>query len=182
MLSGISIVATLALATAALANPIAGGTCNPTITGSGISITSGGLELGYLTSASGAPIISQAVTTGSPEFLAEESTIFNGGFILKDSAQPSQAPQLLLTDIEGSQIPRLEDRATPDAQGWEFICSTCDDPNTVGNGGVIASNCSIVSGGSGKCLQIGSIVGAAATIVTCANLGSGSQYFDIYLA
>ncbi|KAJ7204109.1 hypothetical protein GGX14DRAFT_647558 [Mycena pura] len=148
MLSGISIAAALVLASAVSANPIARGTCNPTITGSAISIASGGLELGYLTSASGAPILAQTLTTGSPEFFAEESTTLNGSFILKDSNQPSQAFQLPLTDIEGEQIPRLEDRLRPGySQEWEFICSTCDDPNAVGNGGVIASSCIIVSGG-----------------------------------
>ncbi|KAJ7097662.1 hypothetical protein C8R44DRAFT_369002 [Mycena epipterygia] len=181
MFSVFSLVASLALARAAVANPVARAACNPTLAGSGISISSGSLEIGYSSSVAGAPIISQALTASSPEFIAEASTITNGGFVLKDANQPNQAAGLFPTFVNGAL--ELATLVTPEdgKQGWGFVCSTCNDPATVGTGGVVASGCNIVSGWSGQCLQIGSAAGDAVTIVNCADLGSGPQYFDVYL-
>lgn len=83
MLSLPSIIASLALSHVAFANPIsARAACNPDLAGRGINIASGSLELGYASSVAGASIISQALSPGV-EFIAEASTIFNGGFVLK---------------------------------------------------------------------------------------------------
>lgn len=57
--------------------------CNPVLAGSGISITSGGLELGYASSTAGAAIISQTFTSTAAEFIAETYPTTNGGFYLK---------------------------------------------------------------------------------------------------
>lgn len=83
MFSVVSIVASLVLARAAVANPVARAACNPTLAGNGISIASGSLEVGYTSSVAGASIISQALTTTGAEYIAEASTITNGGFVLK---------------------------------------------------------------------------------------------------
>jgi hypothetical protein len=83
MFSVISILASLVLARVAIATPVARAACNPTLAGIGISIASGSLELGYASSVAGAPIISQALSASSPEFIAVASTIANGGFVLK---------------------------------------------------------------------------------------------------
>ncbi|KAJ7182789.1 hypothetical protein C8R43DRAFT_968095 [Mycena crocata] len=182
MFSTIFIVVSLIFGRATIGNPVARAACNPTLAGSGISIASGNLELGYASSVSGAPIISQALSPTSPEFIAEAATISNGGFILKDSNQDNHAAGLFPTWVNG--VLKLETLVTPEdgKQGWGFICSTCNNPSTVGEGGVIASSCNVVSGWTGQCLQIGNAAGDAVTVANCADLGSGSQYFDIYLA
>jgi hypothetical protein len=84
MFSVTSIVASLVLARVALATPVARGACNPALaSGTGISIASGNLELGYASSVAGAPIISQALSTTAVEFISVASTVSNGGFVLK---------------------------------------------------------------------------------------------------
>jgi hypothetical protein len=84
MFSVTSIVASLVLARVALATPVAHGACNPALaSGTGISIASGNLELGYASSVAGAPIISQALSTTAVEFISVASTVSNGGFVLK---------------------------------------------------------------------------------------------------
>ncbi|KAJ7097654.1 hypothetical protein C8R44DRAFT_949230 [Mycena epipterygia] len=119
MLSIFDIVASLALARAAVANPVARATCNPAVTDSGISIGSGNLELGYASSVVGAPIISQALTPAGPEFIAEASTIANGGFVLKDVNQPNQATALFPTLVNGALS--LETLVSPeDGQAHKF--------------------------------------------------------------
>ncbi|KAJ6598260.1 hypothetical protein DFH09DRAFT_1272041 [Mycena vulgaris] len=180
MLSAVSIITSLALAGAAMGNPIARAACNPNMAGSGVSIASGNLELGYSSSVAGAAIISQVLSATGPEFIAEASTISNGGFVLKDSNQDNHAAGLFPTWVNGAI--ELETLVTPEdgKQGWGFVCSTCNDPTTVGDGGVIASACNVVSGWTGQCLQIGSSAGDPVTIANCADLGSGSQYFDVY--
>ncbi|KAJ7097659.1 hypothetical protein C8R44DRAFT_748370 [Mycena epipterygia] len=187
MFSVSSIIASLVLASAAVANPVARAACNPKIAGSGISIGSGNLELGFSGSVAGAPIISQALTPAGPEFIVEVSTISNGGFVLKsltpcthrDVDQPNQAPGLFPTNVNGAV--ELQTLVTPEdgTQGWGFVCSTCNDPTTVGAGGAVASGCNVVSAFSGQCLQIGSAVGDAVTLATCTDLGSGPQSFDV---
>ncbi|KAJ6482478.1 hypothetical protein C8R45DRAFT_1099764 [Mycena sanguinolenta] len=182
MFSVTSLALSLALARMAMANPVARGACNPAIAGTGISIASGSLEIGYSSSVAGAPIISQALTATAPEYIAEASTIANGGFVLKDVNQPNQAPGLYPTFVNGTI--ELQTLVTPEdgKQGWGFVCSTCNDPSTVGAGGVIASSCNVVNGWTGQCLQVGAAAGDAVAIANCADLGSGSQYFDVYLA
>lgn len=81
MFSVIYIVASVVLAVTA--NPVARAACNPALAGTGISIASGTLELGYASSVAGASIISQALAATSAEFIGEASTITNGGFVLK---------------------------------------------------------------------------------------------------
>jgi hypothetical protein len=50
----------------------------------GISIANAGLELGYTNPVTpGAPVISQALTASSPEFIPENPTTFTGGSLLK---------------------------------------------------------------------------------------------------
>ncbi|KAJ7677996.1 hypothetical protein DFH06DRAFT_1465806 [Mycena polygramma] len=182
MFSVISIVTSLVLARVAMANPVTRAACNPALAGTGISIASGNLELGYASSVAGAPIISQALTATAAEFIGEASTITNGGFVLKDANQENQAVGLFPTLVNGAI--QLQTLVTPEdgTQGWGFVCSTCTDPSTVGAGGVIGSACNVVSGSTGQCLQIGSAAGDAVTIANCADVGSGSQYFDVYKA
>ncbi|KAJ6551231.1 hypothetical protein B0H19DRAFT_1156976, partial [Mycena capillaripes] len=182
MFSVFSIVASLVLARAAIANPVARATCNPALAGTGITIASGTLELGYASSVAGAAIISQALSATSAEYIGEASTITNGGFLLKDANQDNHAAGLFPTWVNGAI--QLQTLVTPEdgTQGWGFVCSTCNDPTTVGEGGVIASSCNVVSGWTGQCLQIGSSAGAPVTIANCADLGSGPQYFDVYKA
>ncbi|KAJ6618146.1 hypothetical protein B0H10DRAFT_2217918 [Mycena sp. CBHHK59/15] len=183
MLSVFSIVASLALASTAAANPVAArAACNPTLAGSGISIASGGLELGYASSVAGAPLISQPLSATAAEFIAVTSSVSNGGFILKDVNQDNHAAGLYPSYVNGAL--ELETLVTPQdgKQGWGFVCSTCNDPTTVGAGGVVGASCNVVNGWTGQCLQIGSASGDPVTIVNCADLGSGSQYFDVYLA
>ncbi|KAJ7489003.1 hypothetical protein FB451DRAFT_1552922 [Mycena latifolia] len=182
MFSVFSILASLALTRAALANPVARGpACNPNMAQSGISIASGTLEVGYASSVAGAPLISQALSANSPEFIVVNATTVNGGFVLKDANQDNHSAGLYPTWVNGAI--KLETLVTPEdgKQGWGFICSTCNDPTTVGAGGVIASSCNIRNGWTGQCLQIGNAAGAPVTIANCADLGSGSQYFDVYL-
>ncbi|KAJ7769695.1 hypothetical protein DFH07DRAFT_282316 [Mycena maculata] len=183
MFSVVFIVASLALARAAVANPVARAACNPTLAGNGISIGSGTLEVGYSNSVAGAPIISRALTTtAAAEYIAETTTIFNGGFLLEDANQPGSAAGLFPTNVDG--VLSLETLVTPEdgTQGWGFVCSACNDPTTVGAGGVLASGCNVVSGTTGQCLQIGSAAGDAVTVATCTDLASGPQSFDVYLS
>ncbi|KAJ7705573.1 hypothetical protein B0H17DRAFT_1175362 [Mycena rosella] len=181
MFSAFFIIAALALVRAGVANPIARAACNPTMAGSGISIVSGNLEVGYASSVAGAPLISQALTTNAAEYIAEAATTANGGYVLKDVNQSNQAPGLFPTWVNGAL--ELETLVTPEdgKQGWGFVCSTCNDPTTVGASGLLASGCNVVNGWTGQCLQIGSAVDAPVTIANCADLGSGSQYFDVYV-
>ncbi|KAJ7472403.1 hypothetical protein B0H11DRAFT_2038876 [Mycena galericulata] len=182
MLTISSIVASLFLAGAAVANPVARAACNPTIAGSGITIASGNLAVGYSSSVAGAPIISQALVSTAALYIAEASTISNGGFVLKDADQPGTAAGLYPTNVNGALS--LETLVTPEdgTQGWGFVCSACNSASTTGEGGVIASGCNVVSGATGQCLQIGSAAGAAVTVAECTDLGSGAQSFDVYLA
>ncbi|KAF8189483.1 hypothetical protein K438DRAFT_1763695 [Mycena galopus ATCC 62051] len=183
MFSFISIATSLVLARVAIANPAARAACNPVLTGAiGISIGNGNLEVGYAGSIAGAAIISQALTAGAAEYIPEASTISNGGFLLKDVNQPGSAAGLFPTLVNGTV--ELETLVTPEdgTQGWGFVCSTCNDPSTVGVAGVIGSLCNVVNGATGQCLQIGSAAGDGITVATCADLGSGSQYFDVYLS
>jgi hypothetical protein len=83
MLSVFSILSALVLAQSAAANPVARSACNPTLAGFGISIGSGSFEVGYSSSVAGAPLITQTLTTTGAEYIAETSTITNGGFVLK---------------------------------------------------------------------------------------------------
>ncbi|KAF8129450.1 hypothetical protein K438DRAFT_2136921 [Mycena galopus ATCC 62051] len=183
MFSVLSITMSLVLARLAIVNPAARAACNPVLTGAiGISIGNGNLEVGYAGSIAGAAIISQALTPGPAEYIPEASTISNGGFVLKDVNQPGSAAGLFLTLLNGAI--ELETLVTPEdgTQGCEFVCSTCNDPSTVGVRGVISSSCSVVNGATGQCLQIESAAGDVVTVATCADLGSGSQYFDVYLS
>ncbi|KAF7377522.1 hypothetical protein MSAN_00174300 [Mycena sanguinolenta] len=182
MFSVISIALSLALARMATANPVARAACNPVLAGNGISIASGSLEMGYSSSVAGASIISQALTATAAEYVAVAATITNGGFVLKDVNQPNQAAGLYPTWVNGAI--ELQTLVTPEdgTQGWGFVCSECNDPSTVGAGGVIGSSCNVVNGWTGQCLQIGAAAGDAVTIANCADLGSGSQYFNVYLA
>ncbi|KAJ7489202.1 hypothetical protein FB451DRAFT_1553074 [Mycena latifolia] len=182
MFSVVSVLASLALARAAAANPVARAACNPSMAGAGVSIASGSLQIGYASSVAGAPIISQALSAIAAEFIAVASTIANGGYVLEDANQDNHSAGLYPTSVSGAV--ELETLVTPEdgTQGWGFVCSTCNDASTVGAGGVIASSCNVVNGFTGKCLQIGSAAGAAVTTATCTDLGSGSQYFDIYLS
>ncbi|KAJ6598261.1 hypothetical protein DFH09DRAFT_1394361 [Mycena vulgaris] len=181
MFSFVAIIASLVLTRAAVANPIARAACNPTMAGSGISIASGNLEIGYAGSVAGAALISQPLTSNSPEFIAVQATTVNGGFVLKDVNQDNHAAGLFPTWVNGTI--KLETLVTPEdgKQGWGFVCSACQDPTTVGASGVIASSCTVVNGWTGQCLQIGSAAGAPVTIANCVGLGSGPQYFDVYL-
>ncbi|KAJ7097660.1 hypothetical protein C8R44DRAFT_859825 [Mycena epipterygia] len=180
MFSVFAIVASLALARAAVANPVARAACNPNLAGSGISIAVGSLEIGYASSVAGTPIISQALSTTSPEFIAEASTSANGGFLLKDANQPNQAAALFPTLVSGAL--ELETLVSPQdgTQGWAFVCSTCNDPSTVAAGGVVASDCNVKSVFSGQCLQIGGAAGAAVTVTACTDL-PGPQFFEVFL-
>ncbi|KAJ7220626.1 hypothetical protein GGX14DRAFT_431517 [Mycena pura] len=177
MSSVVTLSLILAHAVAAMANPVARAACNPSLAGSGVSIASGSLELGYSSSVAGAVIISQPLSATSPEFIAEATTVSNGGFLLKDSNQDNHAAGLFCTNVNGSL--ELETAVSPEdgTQGWGFVCSTCNAVTT----GLIASGCNVVSGFSGKCLQIGSAVGDAVAIATCSDLGAGPQYFDVYV-
>ncbi|KAJ7454615.1 hypothetical protein B0H11DRAFT_1926438 [Mycena galericulata] len=150
--------------------------------GSVISFASGDYEVGYAGSAAGSPIISQALTPTSAEFIVENTTIVNGGFMLKDWNQAGSAVPLFLTDVSGALA--LEPLVFPEAgtQGFGFVCYTCNDPTTVGAGEVLASACNIVSGWSGQCLQIQEGIGSPVELTNCQDLGLGSQYFDVYLA
>ncbi|KAJ7029888.1 hypothetical protein C8F04DRAFT_1236810 [Mycena alexandri] len=183
MFSIVSVAASLLLAHGAVANPIARGACNPALSsGAAISIGSGNLEIGYTGSVPSAAIISEGLTTNSAEFFAIPATIENGGFVLQVVNQDNHSPRLFPTWVNGTL--ELETLVTPEdgKQGFGFICSSCSDPSTVGIGGVIGASCNVVSGWTGQCLQIGSAVGDAVTVANCADLGSGSQYFDVYLA
>ncbi|KAJ7733936.1 hypothetical protein B0H16DRAFT_1732035 [Mycena metata] len=175
--------AAVLLARNAVANPIARAACNPTLTsGTAISIGGGSLEIGYTSSVPGAAIISETLSTTAAEFFAIPATIENGGYVLQVVNQDNHSPRLFPTWVNGTL--ELETLVTPEdgKQGFGFVCSSCSDPSTVGIGGVIGASCNVVSGWTGQCLQIGSAVGDAVTIANCADLGSGSQYFDIYLA
>ncbi|KAF7369286.1 hypothetical protein MVEN_00256400 [Mycena venus] len=180
MFSVISIAASFVLASVAVANPVARAACNPALAGVGISIASGNLEVGYTGGVAGASIISQALITTGAEYLAEAATTVNGGFVLKDINQAGNAAGLFVTWVNGAI--ELETLVTPEdgKQGWGFVCSTCNDPSTVAEGGVIASSCNVVNGWTGQCLQIGSAAGAAVTVANCADVGSGPQYFSVY--
>ncbi|KAJ7677989.1 hypothetical protein DFH06DRAFT_1167609 [Mycena polygramma] len=182
MFSIVSVLASLVLARVAIANPVARAACNPALNGVGFSIANGNLELGYASSIAGAPIISQALSANAAEFIGEAATISNGGFVSKDANQDNHAIGLFPTWIDGAI--ELQPLVTPEdgKQGWGFICSTCNDPATVGEGGVIASSCAVVCSWTGQCLQIGSDIGAAVTILNCDDRGSGAQYFDIFKA
>ncbi|KAJ7220627.1 hypothetical protein GGX14DRAFT_540754 [Mycena pura] len=179
MFSLAPIVASLLLVSAALATPMARAACNPSLSGSGLSIANGNLEIGYTSSVAGAPLISQTFSL-APEFIGEASTIDNGGFVLKDVNQDNHAPGLFPTFVDGGAL-ELETLATPEdgKQGWGFVCSTCSDFTTAAT--PIASGCTIRSGWTGQCLQIGSAAGDLVTLATCTGLGSGPQYFDIYV-
>ncbi|KAJ7312882.1 hypothetical protein DFH08DRAFT_1087437 [Mycena albidolilacea] len=181
MFSVTSIVASLVLAGVASANPVARAACNPALAGLGISIASGSLEIGYGSSVAGAAIISQTLSATGAEYIAEASTITNGGFVLKDVNQPNQAAGLFPTWVNG--VIELETLVTPQdgTQGWGFVCSTCNDPSTVAEGGVVASSCTVVNGFTGQCLQIGSAAGSAVTIANCVS-GSSAQSFAVYKA
>jgi hypothetical protein len=83
MLSVVTVLAALVLAS--ISPTGAASTCNPTFPpGVGISIANAALELGYTNPVTpGAPVISQALTAGSPEFIPENPTTFTGGVLLK---------------------------------------------------------------------------------------------------
>ncbi|KAF8217512.1 hypothetical protein K438DRAFT_1952404 [Mycena galopus ATCC 62051] len=182
MFSVVSIAVSLVLARVAIANPVARAACNPALNAQGISIASGSLEVGYASGVAGAAIISQGLTATAAEYIGETATISNGGFVLKDANQAGSAAGLYPTLSNGALT--LETLVSPEdgTQGWGFVCSTCNDPSTVAAGGVLASSCNVVNGATGQCLQVGSAAGDDATVATCSDLGSGSQYFTVYLA
>ncbi|KAJ6504092.1 hypothetical protein C8R47DRAFT_177018 [Mycena vitilis] len=167
------IVASLVLARVAAANPVARAACNPALAGAAMSIASGNLDLGYPSSVTGAPIVSQALSA-TAEFIGEASTISNGGFVLKDANQESQVVTLINGALELQALVAPEDGT----QGWGFVCSTCNAPSAIGAGGVLASSCNIVSGSTGQCVQIGGSAGAPVTIVNCPAVGS----FNVIIA
>ncbi|KAF7334537.1 hypothetical protein MVEN_02283500 [Mycena venus] len=182
MLSVVSVVASLIIANIGLASPAgAAPTCNPTfVPGVGISIANAGLELGYTNPVTpGAPVISQALTASSPEFIPETPTTFTGGTLLKVANNPDPALDLYATWTgETSQISVLPLITVPDdpVQGWGFACSTCNDPTAVGAGGLLASGCHITAF-NGQCVQIGSAAGDIATPGDCTDL----SVFDVYV-
>ncbi|KAJ7176758.1 hypothetical protein C8R46DRAFT_1346718 [Mycena filopes] len=174
------LVASLVLARVAVANPFARAACNPTLAGSGVNIAVGSLEIGYASAVPGASVVSQALSTTAFEFIAETATTINGGFSLKTVNEPNQAAALFPTASNGAL--KLQTLVTPadGTQNFGFVCSTCNNPSTVAQGGVVASTCNVVSGVTGQCVQIGSAAGSAVTLATCS--GSSSQSFDVYLA
>ncbi|KAK7052153.1 hypothetical protein R3P38DRAFT_2858863 [Favolaschia claudopus] len=95
------------------------------------------------------------------EFVGETATIVNG------------APGLYLTWVNGTI--KLETLVTPEdgKQDWGFVCSTCNAPSGVKEGGVTASACDVVNGNT---------VGDALTVANCVNVKCASQSFDVYTA
>ncbi|KAJ7100745.1 hypothetical protein B0H15DRAFT_796449 [Mycena belliarum] len=174
----LSVLASLALAHTALATPVARAACNPTMAGTEITIASGALAVGYARSTAGAPLVSKNRSAAAGEWIAEPSTVANGGFVLRDAASAG----LYATWTSGALA--LEPLVAPEdgKQGWGFVCAECHDSSTVGAGGVIASACNVVSGWTGQCLQIGSAAGAPVAVANCADLGAGTQYFEVYRA
>ncbi|KAJ7918341.1 hypothetical protein B0H13DRAFT_1993348 [Mycena leptocephala] len=170
MFSVVYITASLALAHVAVANPVARATCDPALNGAEISIANGNMEFGYANAA--------ALSVTTAEFIGMISDELTG-LGLKEA---KFAAGLFATLVNGTL--ELETQLAPGdgPQGWDFVCSTCTDPSTVGAGGVMASSCNIINSVTEQCLQMGSAAGAPVTIANCANLGSGPQYFDIYLA
>ncbi|KAJ7621292.1 hypothetical protein FB45DRAFT_1032548 [Roridomyces roridus] len=182
MLAIASVFASLFLA--ATANPVARAACNPDLAGQLISIGSGSFEIGYGSSVVGAPIVTHALAPLTAEWVAEIPSN-HLGFLLADFNGPN--PQLYTTNANGVSVGNLTLQnliSPPDSgvQTWGFVCTTCNAPGSVSHGGVIASSCNVVTGSSGKCLQIGSTVGAAATVQTCTDLPTGPQKFSVYLA
>ncbi|KAJ7621288.1 hypothetical protein FB45DRAFT_139044 [Roridomyces roridus] len=175
MLSTASIVASLLPAHSVLANPVARASCNPSIAGQGISLGSGAFEVGYTGSVAGAAIVTEALTT-SAEYIVATS---NGGLQFIDFNESGASSQLYQTNSDGAVS--LQTLVTPEngTQDWSLVCSICNDPSTVGSGGAIATGCNVISSASGKCLQIGSAVGAAVTVETCTDLGDGAQVFVV---
>ncbi|KAF7324626.1 hypothetical protein MKEN_00504100 [Mycena kentingensis (nom. inval.)] len=161
----------------ALATPVARAACNPALAGAGLSIASGGFEIGYTSSTAGASAITQAFSL-APEFIGENTTVSNGGFLLKDANQDNHAAGLFLTFVDGA--PKLETLITPQDghQGWGFICAECGNFTPSGR---FASSCNVVSGWTGQCLQIGTKVGDPVQLANCNGLGSGPQYFDLFV-
>jgi len=155
--------------------------CNPVFAHSGVSIASGGLELGYNGSTAGAAIISQTFSP-SAEFIGEVYPTTNGGYYLKDANQENQAAGLFPTWVNGSLELETQSSTLDGKQDWAFICASCADASTVGAGGAIGSSCNVVNGWTGQCVQIGSAAGDVATIVNCDDLGSGPQYFDVIMS
>ncbi|KAJ7621295.1 hypothetical protein FB45DRAFT_928883 [Roridomyces roridus] len=182
MLSITSIVASLLLAHTALANPVARASCNPNIASQGISLGSGTLEVGYASSVAGAAIVTQALTTAAAEYIVANAQTSNGGFQFIDFNESGASTQLVQTNSNGAVS--LQTLVTPESgtQDWGLVCSTCNDASTVSAGGAFATGCNVVSGATGKCLQIGSAAGAAVTVQTCTDLASGPQVFTIYRA
>ncbi|KAJ7454620.1 hypothetical protein B0H11DRAFT_2069220, partial [Mycena galericulata] len=82
MFSSSFILASLLLARATVSSPVPRDACTPTVIGSGITIASGDWEIGYASSVAGAPVISEALTATTAEFLVENTTLSNGGFLL----------------------------------------------------------------------------------------------------
>ncbi|KAJ7677995.1 hypothetical protein DFH06DRAFT_1121537 [Mycena polygramma] len=76
--------------------------CYPALAGTEISIVRESLELGYASSVAGAPIISQALSTTTAEFIGEPSVFYNNGFVLLDAKQDDNATALVPTWANGA--------------------------------------------------------------------------------
>ncbi|KAJ7899283.1 hypothetical protein B0H14DRAFT_2556845 [Mycena olivaceomarginata] len=175
MISFVSVLTSLLLASAATATPVQvrADSCVPALSNTGVSLVNGQMQLGVFAYTVGQPIQTKSLTIPLvPTFVADSSG--NG---LVSVVPPSGATTLYPTSANGQVVLQQRITTSPQnlTQAWSLSCQNCDNPS-------IAYGCSVISlADTTKCVQAGTGVGQVALVTKCAGLEYGSQIFDMYV-